>query len=133
MSSAAAAPPPRRRLASRAWAALVAAWGVVLGLAPHVLHHVGPLAGAALLAGLGGKALFFTLGLVLSIPLLRRLHRRFGTLVAPLFAVVVFAAMFTFSSYVIAPRITGSEESPTIKQPTKPSDHASHHSGRNDR
>jgi hypothetical protein len=58
------------------------AWGVVVGLAPHVLHHVGPLAGAALLAGLGGKALFFALSIVLSLPLLRRLHRRFGTLVA---------------------------------------------------
>lgn len=128
MSTAVAAPTPRRGLASRAWAALVAAWGVVLGLAPHVLHHVGPLAGAALLAGLGGKALFFAIGLLFTIPLLRRLHRRFGTLLAPVGAVVVFAAMFTFSSYVIAPRITGSDESPTIEQPTKPSDHSSHHS-----
>jgi hypothetical protein len=129
MSAAVAAPAPGRGLVARAWAALVAAWGVVVGLAPHVLHHVGPLAGAALLAGLGGKALFFALGLVLSLPLLRRLHRHFGTLVAPLVAVVVFAAMFMFSSFVIAPRITGSDKSPTIEQPTKPSGHASHHSG----
>jgi hypothetical protein len=49
---------------------------VVSGVAPHVLHHVGPLAGAALLAGFGGKAIFFALGLLLSVPMLRRLYRR---------------------------------------------------------
>ena len=99
------------------------------GLAPHVLHHVGPLAGAALLAGFGGTALFFVLGLVLSLPLLGRLYRRFGTLVAPGLAVLVFAGMFALSSLVIAPRITGSDSStparPGIQQP---SGHASHHS-----
>jgi hypothetical protein len=30
----------------------------VLGAAPHVLHHAGPLAGAALLAGATGRVLF---------------------------------------------------------------------------
>ena len=120
---------PRRSVPGRAWAALVGVWGVVAGLAPHVLHHVGPLAGAALLAGFGGKALFFALGLVLSLPLLRRLNRRFGTLVAPGVAVLFFAGMFALSSLVIAPRIGGSDKqppaSPGIEQP---SDHASHHS-----
>jgi len=89
MSAAVAAPAPRGGLAARVWATLVAAWGIAAGLAPHVLHHVGPLAGAALLAGIGGKALFFSLGIVLSLPLLRRLDRRFGTLGAPALAVVV--------------------------------------------
>lgn len=42
----------------RLWSALVAAWGVFIGLLPHVLHHVGPLAGAALLAGTGGTRRF---------------------------------------------------------------------------
>jgi hypothetical protein len=127
--TALAARVPRRGIAGRLWAALVAAWGVVAGLAPHVLHHVGPLAGAALLAGLAGKALFFFLGLVLSLPLLRQLYRHFGTLVAPGLAVIVFAGMFALSSLVIAPRITGSDSStpagPGIQQP---SGHASHHS-----
>jgi hypothetical protein len=128
--SAVAAQVPHRSLADRAWAALVGAWGVVTGLAPHVLHHVGPLAGAALLAGFGGKALFFVLGLVLSLPLLRRLYRRFGTLVAPGLAVLVFAAMFALSSLVIAPRITGNSDKPAPAKPgvQQPSDHASHHS-----
>ena len=100
------------------------------GVAPHVLHHVGPLAGAALLAGFGGKAIFFALGLVLSVPMLRRLYRRFGTLVAPALAVVAFAAVFTFSSLAIAPWLTGSDDAPPatpgIEQPSR---HESHHSG----
>ncbi len=48
MSAAVAAPAPPGGLAARVWATLVAAWGIAAGLAPHVLHHVGPLAGAAL-------------------------------------------------------------------------------------
>lgn len=63
----------RRDLGARLWAGVVAGWAVVTGVAPHVLHHAGPLAGAALLAGFGGKAIFFALGLVLSVPMLRRL------------------------------------------------------------
>ena len=123
-------PTARRGLGARLWGAVVAGWAVVTGVAPHVLHHVGPLAGAALLAGFGGKALFFALGLVLSVPMLRRLYRRFGTLVAPALAVVVFAAVFTFSSLVIAPRLMGSEKSPApVPGVEQPSGHESHHSG----
>lgn len=129
-AAATLAPAQRRGLGGRLWGGVVAAWAVVTGVAPHVLHHVGPLAGAALLAGFGGKTLFFALGLLLSVPMLRRLYRRFGTLVAPAVAVVAFAAVFIFSSLVIAPRLTGSEKSPSpapgVKQPTG---HASHHSG----
>jgi hypothetical protein len=51
----------------------------VLGAAPHVLHHVGPLAGAALLAGATGKLLFGALGFLLAVPMLRRLRRRTGS------------------------------------------------------
>ncbi len=123
------APAERRGLGARLWGGIVAAWAVVTGLAPHVLHHVGPLAGAALLAGFGGKALFFALGLVLSAPMLRRLYRRFGTLVAPALAVVAFAAVFIFSSLVIAPRLTGSERAPATPGVEQPAGHAGHHSG----
>ena len=55
----------------------------ISGIAPHVLHHVGPLAGAALLAGAGGTVLFGVAGFALSIPMLLRLRRRFGTWAAP--------------------------------------------------
>jgi hypothetical protein len=118
----------RRRLGTRVWAGAVAAWGVVTGVAPHVLHHVGPLAGAALLAGAAGKAVFFVLGLVLSIPMLRRLYRRFGTFVAPTVAIVAFAAVFTFSNLVVAPLLTGSEKQPTLPGIKQPAAHAGHHS-----
>ena len=117
-----------RLASSRVGAAILAAWGVLVGVAPHVLHHVGPLSGAALLAGAGGKLLFGALGIVLSIPFLLRLHRRFHTLVAPALATVAFAAIFAISTLVISPLITGSSDSPG-KQPgvELPSGHASHH------
>src|SRR6266511_6124613 len=128
MSVTALARPPHRTLPARLWGALVTAWAVVTGIAPHVLHHVGPLAGAALLAGVGGKALFFALGLLLSLPMLRRLYRRFGTLVAPGLALVAFAALFTFSSLIVAPWLTGSETAPRTPGIEQPAGHAGHHS-----
>lgn len=119
---------PRHGTAGRIWAAGVAGWGVLTGIAPHVLHHVGPLAGAALLAGFGGKALFFALGLLLSVPLLRRLHRRFRTWIAPALAVAFFAVVFAVSSLAIAPLVTGGAEKPAPPGVEQPADHASHHS-----
>ena len=120
---------PRRGIAGLVWAAVVAGWGVLAGIAPHVLHHAGPLAGAALLAGFGGKALFFALGLALSIPMLRRLHRRFRTWIAPALAIAVVAVMFAVSSLLIAPLITGGAEAPAPPASQQPSGHASHHVG----
>ncbi len=95
-----------RSLAGRAWGAALAAWGGFIGLLPHVLHHVGPLAGAALLAGATGRALFAAIGFVAAIPFLRRLRRRFGTWRAPAIALALFAAMFSLSSLVIGPAIS---------------------------
>ncbi len=111
---AAGASSARARFDSRLWGGIVAFVGVITGAASHVLHHVGPLAGAALFAGFGGQVLFFILGLALSVPLLLRLYHRFGTLLAPAVAVVAFAGIFTFSSVVVAPLLTGSDESPAI-------------------
>lgn len=114
-----------RRTWRRTWAALVAAWGALTGLAPHVLHHVGPLAGAALLAGTAGTLLFGAIGFVAATPFLVRLHRRFGTWRAPAMALAVFAAMFSLSSFVIGPAISGRDEQPPpgIEQ----QDHEQHH------
>ena len=117
----------RRRIAeSRIGAALLATWGVVIGVAPHVLHHVGPLAGAALLAGTGGKLLFGALGLLLSIPFLLRLHRRFHTLAAPAIATAAFIGVFAVSTLLISPLITGGDGGGN--GPSKsPSNHWAHH------
>lgn len=98
---------------------MLAVWGAFIGLLPHVLHHVGPLAGAALLAGAAGTALFATIGLVAAIPFLLRLYRRFRTWRAPAIALAVFAVMFSLSSFVIGPAISGpddTQERPGIGQ-----------------
>lgn len=115
----------RPSLAGRVWGAVLAAWGGFIGLLPHVLHHVGPLAGAALLAGATGRVLFAAIGFVAAIPFLRRVHRRFRTWKAPAIALAVFATAFSLSSFVIGPAISG-ENAPA--QPGIEDDgHAEHH------
>lgn len=89
------------------WHTVVGAMGLVLGLLPHVLHHVGLLAGTALVAGSGGTALFGALGLLASIPMLIHLYRRFDSWVAPALGLLVFAVMFSLSAFVIGPAISG--------------------------
>ena len=118
---------PLRTAAGRLWSALVAAWGVFIGLLPHVLHHVGPLAGAALLAGTGGTALFAAIGFVAAIPFLVRLYRRFASWRAPAIALAIFVAMFSLSSFLIGPAISGGDESnpPSVEEPGE--GHAGHH------
>jgi len=99
----------RPSFAARVWGGVVAVWGGFIGLLPHVLHHVGPLAGAALLAGATGRVLFAAIGFVAAIPFLRRLYRRFNTWRAPAIALAIFAAMFSLSSFVIGPAIAGDD------------------------
>lgn len=95
---------------ARHW--LSGAWGAVSGIAPHVLHHVGPLAGAALLAGAGGQLLFFLIGMALATPMLIRLHRRFRTWVAPALAIGIFAVTYTVSTLFIGPLVTQADPAP---------------------
>lgn len=115
----------RSRLTSgvrRARSGLTGALGGLLGLAPHLLHHIGLLAGTALVVGSGGTALFAALGLAASVPMLLRLHRRFGTWAAPVIGLAVFAVMFALSAFVIGPAISGTGTSPTPDL-----DHSTHH------
>ena len=124
--------PPSGRLPTW-WSAITGAIGTVVGLAPHVLHHVGLLAGTALVAGTGGTVLFGALGLLASIPLLLRLRRRFHSWWAPLIGLAVFAAMFFLSAFVIGPAISGAGDappttpSPGSEQPSPSPDHNGHH------
>ena len=109
-----------------------AAGAAVFGVAPHVLHHAGPLAGAAIFAGAAGTVLFGALGLVAAIPMLVRLHRRTGSWRTPLAVLALFAALFTVSSTVVGPAITGDADDdtpPAVEQrPGAPrSGHESHH------
>jgi hypothetical protein len=101
---------------------------VISGIAPHVLHHVGPLAGTALLAGAGGTVLFGVAGFALSIPMLLRLRRRFGTWAAPAVASAIFTGVYLFSALVVGPALTA--EPAAVEAPAStpiPSGHAEHH------
>ena len=102
----------------------------ISGIAPHVLHHVGPLAGTALLAGTGGTILFGAAGFALSIPMLLRVRRRFGTWLAPAVASMIFLAVYLFSSLVVGPAITGGSATAPDAAPAStplPSGHEEHH------
>ena len=104
----------------------------VLGVAPHVLHHAGPLAGAALFAGVGGTLLFGALGLVAAVPMLLRMRRRTGGWRAPAAALTLFAVLFSVSSFVIGPAITGGDDEPESRPPSAPANttqngHDGHH------
>lgn len=120
--------PLRRRLRAW-WNTLVGAIGLVVGLAPHVLHHVGLLAGTALVAGTGGTALFGVVGLVASVPMLLRLRRRFDSWWAPAIGLLVFALMFSVSAFIIGPLISGAgSDAPGGVQPSPTGGgHDSHH------
>jgi hypothetical protein len=108
------------------WTVLSGGLGALVGVAPHVLHHVGPLIGTALVAGAGGTVLFGVVGLVASVPMLIKLHRRFSSWWAPAIALAAFTVMFLVSSFVIGPMISSSG------QPAAPGvttvDHDAHHS-----
>lgn len=108
------------------WTVLSGALGGIVGLAPHVLHHVGPLVGTALVAGAGGTVLFGIVGLVASVPMLIKLHRRFANWWAPAIALGVFTAMFLISSFVVGPLISAPDE-PATPGVTEV-DHDVHHS-----
>jgi len=101
----------------------VAAGGVgaaVLGAAPHVLHHAGLLAGAAIFAGFGGKLIFFAIGLVAAIPLLVKMRRRSGSWRRPAAALALFGTLFALTSFVVAPAIlsAGSGDGPSTPSST---------------
>lgn len=108
---------PSRRTASeqptpsafheRVAAILSSAVAAALGLAPHVLHHAGPLTGAALLAGTAGALLFGAIGFVAAIPFLLRVHRRCGNWRVPGALLALFAVVFSISTFVVGPAING--------------------------
>ena len=116
---------------TRVWLGGVLA--AALGLAPHVLHHAGPLAGAALLGGVGGSLLFGALGFVLAVPFLLRLHRRCGSWRVPAAVLAAMVTVFSVSTFVVGPALTSesaSEPAPAsapAQPPASDGGHASHH------
>ena len=139
-----AVPAPRRRpLARRAWVALSTAFAAFLGLLPHILHHAGPLAGAALFAGAGGSILFGAIGFVAAVPFLLRIRRHCGNWRVPGAVLAAMAVAFSLSTFVIGPAIAGGgddgtvepQRTPVTDKPSgqaapatdKPSGHEAHH------
>jgi len=105
VASASSTGPEKPGRRARVGAALSGTFGTVAGVAPHVLHHVGPIASAAILTGAGGTLLFGALGFVFMVPMLLRFKRRSGTWLAPAMALAAFALMFTVSTLWIGPAI----------------------------
>lgn len=127
LTSAPAAPLALRR---RLWLALSSLGAAILGVAPHVLHHAGPLAGAALFAGVGGSLLFGVLGLVAAVPFLLKVRRRSGGWRVPAGLLALFATVFAISAFVIGPAIAGSESKSSKPAPSgseQPAGHEAHH------
>ena len=131
MSVAVAPAGPARRFAIRVRIVLSAAIAAFLGVLPHVLHHVGPLAGAALFAGVGGSLLFGAIGLVAAIPFLIKVRRRCGNWRVPALLLTAFALIFAISTFVVGPAISGgaeSDDSVPVTAPEQPgSGHLGHH------
>ena len=121
-AEALASPPLHWR--ARAQTAVSGVLGTIAGITPHVLHHIGPIAGAAILTGTAGSVLFGAIGFALTIPLLIRLQRRFASWLAPGIALALFAVMFTVSTLWIGPAIRG-ESGGGDDAP-----HEQHHEGR---
>jgi hypothetical protein len=90
---------------------LAGAAGTVAGIVPHLLHHAGPILGAALLTGALGTTLFGVIGFALTVPLLLQLRRRFHSRLVPAIALGLFGLMFTVSTLWIGPAIRGGDSS----------------------
>jgi hypothetical protein len=127
-------PASGRTVRQRAAALASSAVAAILGVLPHVLHHAGPLAGAALLAGTGGTLLFGAIGLIAAVPFLLRVHRRCGNWRIPSALLALFTVVFSISAFVVGPAISGGSDggrtsSTTQRAPSSPADngHASHH------
>lgn len=121
-----AAPP--RPVRERLVAAGGALGATLLGLLPHVLHHAGPLAGAAIFAGTGGSLLFGAIGFVVAIPFLIGLRTRSGNWRLPTAALALFAVAFSVSTFVIGPQI-GTDDDVDADSPAgeQPAGHEAHH------
>ena len=109
--------------------ALSGLWAVVLGALPHVLHHVGPLAGAALFAGATGSLLFGALGFVAAIPFLRKLRKRTGSWRVPAAVLAGMVIAFTASTLIVgqAVRGDGDESAERSRTPAESDAHDAHH------
>lgn len=125
-------PLPQQLRPRSVWATIRAGIGAALGVVPHVAHHVGLVAGAAVLTGALGNAALYLIGLVLTVPLLRRLRARYRSAWAPALAVSLFTGLFALSALVVGPAISRTQDQ--VQRPGQSpavmttDEHAAHHS-----
>ena len=104
-----------------------------MGALPHVLHHVGPLAGAAIVAGTTGTIVFGLAAFVLTVPLLVRVRRHCGSWRQPAMLFVIFVAVWSMSTWVVGPWIQEQlADDPPAQQdgpsdPVSEEEHEEHH------
>ena len=117
----------KRPLRKRAVAAAGAVGAGALAALPHVLHHAGPFAGAALLGGASGSVLFGLLGFLATVPMLLRLRRRSGSWRLPATLLGVFATVFVLTTFVVQPALGGGDGSDAGEDSRGKPDHTQHH------
>ncbi len=106
---------------------LAGATAAVTGTLPHVIHHIGLVAGGALIAGAWGQGLLAALGLVAMAPLVVRMRRRSGAWTKPALMLALFAAVFAASTFVVGPALRDAGiAAPAASPPTDPALHPRH-------
>lgn len=109
------------------------AWAALMGALPHVLHHVGPLAGAAFVAGTTGTIVFGLLAFAFTIPMLVRIRRHRGSWRLPLALLATFIAVWAASTWLVGPWVQDqlADEPPVAERESgdtpDPDDHDAHH------
>lgn len=93
------------RSRSRLSAAIGSVWTAVMGVLPHVLHHVGPLAGAAIVAGTTGTVVFGLAAFAFTVPLLLRVRKHRGNWRLPAILLAVFVSVWLVSTFAVGPWI----------------------------
>lgn len=79
-----------------------------------------------------GNTVLYAAGMLLSIPMLNRLRKRFGTWKAPALGAIAFTSLFTLSAFVIGPALNPTPVAPQPAATTGPTgqpleEHDGHH------
>ena len=79
-----------------------------------------------------GNTVLYAAGMLLSIPMLHRLRKRFGTWKAPALGAIAFTSLFTLSAFVIGPALNPTPVAPQPAATTGPTgqpleEHDGHH------